>query len=92
MSQCGCKINHDITKISDENKGQLFISDYNTAVCKAVIDFYNIKAVINVSNRSYEPITSNYFEHGLDDDSKTKLFPAIEFGHFFKVVKAFERR
>ena len=47
---------------------------------------------MNVSNRSYEPFTSNYFEHGLNDDIDAQLFPAIEFGHFFKVVKAFKRR
>ena len=38
----------------------------------------NIEAIVNVSNRSYEPFTFNYLEFGLDDTPDTDLTPGFE--------------
>jgi hypothetical protein len=51
---------HDISRIICESGGNIFISDYSAARCKDICVTYEIGAVLNVSNNSYEPFTFNY--------------------------------
>jgi hypothetical protein len=78
---------HDISQITDNDPkyedGNLFISNYDTARCKDMALMYNIEAIVNVSNKSYEPYTSNYCEFKLDDDLESKLFPDIDNAYNF---------
>jgi hypothetical protein len=57
---CDCKT-HDIDKVTDFSPYNIYIANYNTAICPYILDLYSIKTVINCSTLNYTPINGiNY--------------------------------
>lgn len=74
---------HDITQVTENDTGNLYVSNLCTAKCKEALLFYDIVAVCNISGISDISFTANYFEYDIDDNFNSKLFPVIEICYEF---------
>jgi protein-tyrosine phosphatase len=64
---CKTKFRHDITQITEEETGNIFISDLSAAKCEDLIKRHKINAVVNVSTVHYTPHTDHILEHDILD-------------------------
>ncbi len=70
---CSMKNTHNISQITEEDYGNLFISDLVSAKCLTCIMSFDIKAVVNVSSIPYKSVADNYLEHHILDDPSEDL-------------------
>lgn len=70
---CNTKNSHNISQITEEDYGNLFISDLASAKCPTCIMSFDIKAVVNVSSIPYKSIAYRYLEYNILDDPSEDL-------------------
>ena len=63
----------DITKITDNEKFNIYISDFDSAVSTSVIDKYKIYATVNACHEPYTPITEKYIFINIYDHTGTDI-------------------
>lgn len=75
---CESTPSHDITRITEEKTGNIFISNLEASRCKDLLLKYDINAIINVSAIKYKPISKYYLEHKIYDDVSQILEDGFE--------------